>query len=116
VQDLDYDEALSSADRATEYRPDSIRAWFVAARVARAPGTIRAVDAAIDRIEHGLGWSARDPALRAEYCALLLERAQRSRLPADADRAERELAKLAADDPENLEVRDQLEQARDLPR
>jgi hypothetical protein len=74
---------LAAADRATELRPDSIRHWFVASRLALRGGTILDVDAALDRIEQGLERSPADPILRREHATLLTERALRGRLDAD---------------------------------
>src|SRR5690606_7759588 len=45
--------------------------------------------------------SPRDPALRTEHAALLLERAQRSQLPTDVEAALAALEDLVADDPVN---------------
>jgi O-antigen ligase len=102
------DNDLAAADRATELRPDSIRTWFVAARVAESAGTILAVDAALDRIEAGLDRSPRDPILRAERASLLLEYARRSQRPADVDAAVEALEALVADDPTHTGYRREL--------
>lgn len=91
--------SLADADRAVALRPDSIRGWYIAARVAaRGPG-LTDLDAALDRIEAGLAVSPADPALRTERSRLLLERAQRSVLPEDLARAVADLQVLVADDP-----------------
>jgi O-antigen ligase len=91
--------ALAAADQATRLRPDSIRAWYVAAEVARAGGTIRDVDAALDRIEAGLDRSPRDPALATARADLLLDRAGRSGLLVDIERAIADLEGLSRRDP-----------------
>lgn len=91
--------ALRHADRAAALRPDSIRAWYVAARVAADGPALTDLDAGLDRIEAGLERAPTDPALRAEHGVLLLERAQRSGLAGDVDRAVESLQTLVAEDP-----------------
>jgi O-Antigen ligase len=93
--------ALAAADRATQLRPDSIRAWYVAARVAATGATIRDVDTGLDRIDAALARSRRDPILRAERADLLLDRAQRSGDRADLARAIEALTALTRDDPQD---------------
>ena len=73
---------VAHADDATRLRPDSIRTWYVAARIAQRGDALTDVDAALDRVQHGLDRSPRDPALRVLYGELLVERAARSRLAA----------------------------------
>jgi cytochrome c-type biogenesis protein CcmH/NrfG len=68
-------------------QPNSIRNWFVASRVAGRGEAITSLDVAIAYIESGLDVSPRDPALRAELARLLVDRAARSGLPDDLDRA-----------------------------
>lgn len=92
---------LADADRATALRPDSIRNWFVASRIAREGGTIRDVDHALDRIDSGLDRSPRDPALLTERSDLLLDRARRSGSAADVGAAVDALTQLVADDQNN---------------
>lgn len=91
--------ALVAADRATSRRPDDIDAWYVAAQVASTPPGLLAVDAGLDRVEAGLRWSPRDPALRSLHEALLVERALRSGLPSDLRTAAAAAEALVADDP-----------------
>ena len=91
--------ALHDADRATRLRPDSIRTWYVAARVAQRGDALTDVDAALDRVQQGLERSPRDPALRDLYGELLLERASRSRLADDIALARRELERMVRDAP-----------------
>jgi hypothetical protein len=97
--------ALHEADRATQLRPDSIRAWYVAARVAERGDAITDVDAALERVLQGLDRSPRDPALRVLYGQLLVERAARSRLADDIATARRELARLVAGAPHDPRLR-----------
>jgi len=78
------ERALAEADRATRLRPDSIRTWYAAARVAARGAALTDVDAALGRARSGLRRSPRDPALRLEYADLAVERAARSGLPDDA--------------------------------
>jgi hypothetical protein len=78
---------LRDADHATRLRSDSIRTWYVAARVAARGPALTDVDAAVARVERGLQESPRDPALRVLAADLLVERAVRSELDADAGRA-----------------------------
>jgi O-antigen ligase len=106
--------ALRDADEATRLRPDSIRAWYVAARVAQRGEALTDVDAALDRVLAGLDRSPRDPALRVLYGELLVERAARSRLGVDIDLARRELARLVADAPHDPRLRKDLVTARSL--
>ncbi len=97
--------ALQDADRATRLRSDSIRAWYVAARVAQRGDALTDVDAALDRVTQGLHRSPRDPALRVLYGELLTERAARSRLADDIATARRELARLVAGAPHDPRLR-----------
>jgi hypothetical protein len=79
--------ALRDADHATRLRPDSIRTWYVAARIAARGPALTDVDAAVTRVERGLRESPRDPALRTLDADLLVERAVRSGLDDDRVRA-----------------------------
>ncbi len=90
---------LRDADHAIQLRPDSIRAWYVAARIASRGPALTDVDAAIARTRRGLEQSARDPALRHLYAQLLVERAVRSDLADDRDRAREVLARYLRDAP-----------------
>ena len=78
---------LRDADHATRLRPDSIRTWYVAARIAARGPALTDVDAAVARVERGLRESPRDPALRQLDADLLTERAVRSGLAGDRARA-----------------------------
>jgi Lipid A core - O-antigen ligase and related enzymes len=98
--------ALQHADAATRLRPDSIRAWYVAARLSERGGALTDVDAALDRTLQGLDRSPRDPALRVLYGELLVERAARSRLGADIETARRELDRLVAGAPHDPRLRE----------
>jgi O-antigen ligase len=106
--------ALAEADEATRLRPDSIRAWYVAARVAQRGEPLTDVDAALDRVRHGLDRSPRDPALRDLYGELLVERASRSQLADDIGLARRELAHLITDAPHDPQLRQDLVTANSL--
>jgi O-antigen ligase len=97
--------ALREADQATRLRPDSIRTWYVAARIAQRGDALTDVDAALDRVERGLDRSARDPALRDLYGELLVERAARSGLAGDIETARRELDRLVAGAPHDPKLR-----------
>ncbi|MDQ1481902.1 MAG: hypothetical protein QOI44_2763 [Actinomycetota bacterium] len=97
--------ALREADDATRLRPDSIRTWYVAARIAQRGDALTDVDAALDRVERGLDRSARDPALRDLYGELLVERAARSGLAGDIETARRELDRLVAGAPHDPKLR-----------
>jgi hypothetical protein len=79
--------ALRDADRATRLRSDSIRTWYVAARIAARGPALTDVDAAVERVRRGLRESPRDPALRILNADLLVERAVRSGLADDAAHA-----------------------------
>jgi O-antigen ligase len=91
--------ALADADAATRLRPDSIRTWYVAARVAQRGEALTYVDVALDRVRQGLNRSPRDPALRDLYGELVVERAARSGLADDIERARQALAPMVADAP-----------------
>jgi O-antigen ligase len=93
----DVPAALRDADDATRLRSDSIRTWYVAARIAQRGDALTDVDAALDRVQQGLDRSPRDPALRDLYGELLVERAARSRLASDISAARRETDRLVAD-------------------
>ena len=92
-------EAMEAADRATARRPDDTDAWYVAAQVAASGPSLLALDAGLDRVEEGLRWSPRDPALRDLREALLVERALRSGLPLDLRNARRATEERVAADP-----------------
>ncbi len=100
--------AVAAADRAAARRPDDIDAWYVAARLASTPAGLPAVDAGLDRVEEGLSWSPRDPALRALRTDLLVERALRSGLRDDLDAAERAARDRVVDDPSGPRAHRQL--------
>jgi len=97
--------ALREADDATRLRPDSIRTWYVAARIAQRGDALTDVDAALDLVQQGLDRSPRDPALRDLYGQLLAERAARSGLGGDIATARREIDRLAADAPHDPKLR-----------
>jgi O-antigen ligase len=101
----DVPTALRDADDATHWRSDSIRGWYVAARIAQRGEALTDIDAALDRVQQGLDRSPRDPALRDLYGRLLVERAARSRLERDIATARAELDRLAADAPHDPTLR-----------
>jgi hypothetical protein len=92
---------LRDADRATRLRSDSIRTWYVAARVAARGPALTDVDAAVARVARGLQRSPRDPALRGLNADLLVERALRSGLDDDRARARTVVVGYLAAAPEN---------------
>jgi len=96
---------LADADHATRLRPDSIRTWYVAARIAARGPALTDVDAAIARVEHGLGQSPRDPALRVLDADLLVERAARSGLGEDRARARAVVERDLRDAPQEPDLR-----------
>jgi hypothetical protein len=91
--------ALRDADHATRLRPDSIRTWYVAARIAARGPALTDIDAAVARAERGLRESPRDPALRKLDADLLVERAVRSGLDDDRVRARARVDAALADAP-----------------
>jgi putative inorganic carbon (hco3(-)) transporter len=95
---------LRDADRATRLRPDSIRTWYVAARIAARGPALTDVDAAIGRVERGLQESPRDPALRVLDADLLVERAVRSGLDDDRDRARTVVERYLRDAPQEPDL------------
>lgn len=95
---------VRDADRATRLRPDSIRTWYVAARVAARGPAITDVDAAIERVERGLKESPRDPALRVLDADLLVERAVRSGLDDDRNRARAVVTRDLRDAPQEPDL------------
>ena len=97
----DHLAALAAADAATGLRPDSIDTWLVAADVAAAGDSLLDIDAALDRLDVALGRSPLDPALADRREQLLVERAQRSQLPADLDAAQDAVTARLAVDPAN---------------
>ena len=106
--------ALRHADAATRLRPDSIRAWYAAARIAQRGDALTDVDAALDRVLVGLDRSPGDPALRVLYGELLVERATRSLLPTDIATAQSELGRMVAGAPHDPRLRKDLVTARSL--
>jgi putative inorganic carbon (HCO3(-)) transporter len=99
--DGDQRTALIAADRATVLRPDSIDAWYLAARVAAAGGSLIDIDVALDRVGSGLARSPKDPALLDLQEELLVERALRSGSSIDADLARAAVEERMANDPGN---------------
>lgn len=95
---------LADADRATRLRPDSIRNWYAAARIAERGSALTDVDAAVTRVDKGLRRSPRDPALRVLDADLLTERAVRSGLEDDRVRARVVVAGYLADAPNEPEL------------
>lgn len=91
--------ALALADDATRLRPDSVRTWYVAARIAARAPALTDIDRALDRVTGGLARSPHDPALLDERLALLVERARRSCLPHDIRAADEDATTRLADDP-----------------
>jgi tetratricopeptide (TPR) repeat protein len=97
----DHLAAVDAADRATDLRPWSIDGWYAAAGIAAAGPSLLDLDAALARMEAGLARSPRDPALLDRREQLLVERAQRSGLIEDLDRAEAAVRDRIAVDPAN---------------
>ena len=95
---------LPDADHAARLRGDSIRTWYVAARVAARGPAITDIDAAVARVERGLRESPRDPALRRLHADLLAERAVRSGLDDDRARAQAVIVSYLADAPNEPEL------------
>lgn len=107
-------DALAAADRATTWRPDSIDAWYLAARVAVAGDSLVDVDIALDRVESGLWWSPTDPALLDLREQLLVERALRSGSAIDVQLAHAAIDDRIDRDPANElhpSMREQLDRA-----
>jgi hypothetical protein len=97
----DQARASEAADAATRLRPDSLDTWYVAAGVAARGPSILDVDAGLDRVESGRRRSPADPALADLHERLLAERAVRSGLAADQDRARAASRERIAADPAN---------------
>jgi putative inorganic carbon (HCO3(-)) transporter len=95
---------LRDADHATRLRPDSIRVWYAAARIAARGPALIDVDAAIVRVEHGLRDSPRDPALRELDADLVVERAVRSGLDDDRTRARTVVTRYLRDAPNDPDL------------
>jgi hypothetical protein len=95
---------LRDADRATRLRSDSIRTWYVAARIAARGPALTDVDAAVERVQRGLRESPRDPALRILNADLLVERAVRSELADDAARARTVVGDYLRDAPNEAQL------------
>jgi O-antigen ligase len=95
---------LRDADHATRLRSDSIRTWYVAARIAARGEAITDVDAAVVRVERGVRESPRDPALRVLHVDLLVERALRSGLADDRERARAVVTRYLVDAPNEREM------------
>ncbi|MFT7473580.1 MAG: O-antigen ligase/Flp pilus assembly protein TadD [Verrucomicrobiales bacterium] len=93
--------ALRAADRARDRRPDSIRYDFIAARAASAGGTADDFRTSLDRLQHGLALSPKDPAFLTEQANVLLEIARRSTDERDLDVAMDALEERDALDPNN---------------
>ena len=102
--DASGNKGLGNADHATRLRSDSIRTWYVAARIAARGPAITDVDAAVARAEHGLQRSPRDPALRVLNADLLVERAVRSGLDDDRERARAVVTAYLADAPDEPQL------------
>lgn len=96
--------ASALAGRAAARRPDDIRLWFAAGRIAARAPMITGLDTALDRIDAALRRSPADPVLRAEQASLLADRAGRSQLPEDAAAAAAAHRDLLAGDPTNASL------------
>lgn len=94
-------QALAAADTARDRRPDSIRYDFIAARVAARTGTLDGFRNALERLDHGLSTSPRDPALLEERGIILLEIARRDPDRSSLDEALTALEALDEADPRN---------------
>ncbi len=81
------DRAEIVADEALAMRPQSIRLAYAASLVHANGPTLRDLDEAIAILERSLEQHPADPPLRTDYVFRLVERARRSALPIDADRA-----------------------------
>jgi O-antigen ligase/Flp pilus assembly protein TadD len=92
---------LRAADSARDRRPDSIRYDFIAARAASAGGTIDDFRTSLDRLEHGLALSPKDPAFLTEQANVLLEIARQSTDERDLDVALDALEERDLLDPNN---------------
>ena len=89
ARSTDSERARAFADTAIRLRPDSLRVWFVAARVAARGPAITDLDRALTALERGFEIAPGDPALILEYADALTSRAQRSGLEPDAATARR---------------------------
>jgi O-antigen ligase len=96
------------------YRPDQLRYRLLASRADEALGSIAGLDRAIAQVDDALDVSPKDPVARSEQARLLLERAQRTGIPADAAKARRALERLTHDDPRNAQTLLRLGLAREL--
>ncbi len=81
------DRAEVVADAALALRPQSVRLAYATAAVHANGPTLLDLDEAISILEAALARHPGDPALRTEYVFRLVERARRSGLPDDVDRA-----------------------------
>jgi tetratricopeptide (TPR) repeat protein len=104
LNDAGSGRTVTDPARAAHLRPDQLRYRLVAARADEATGSIVGLDRAIAQVDDALGVSPKDPVARSEQARLLLERAQRSGIPADATRARRTLERLVRDDPRNAQT------------
>jgi len=101
----DHVAARQAADEAHRLRPDSFRTWFTGAAVAASAGDL---DLALDRIDHSLDLSPRDPRLLATRAGFLLDRARRSGTEEEVAAAVAAWEERVAGDPNNADNHLQL--------
>jgi len=99
MSETDRISALAHADAARDLRPDSIRYDLIAARIAREPASIDALEAALQRLDDGLANAPNDPALLIERAGILLDVALVTGTPDDLLAALRALESRSRSDP-----------------
>jgi len=101
TSETDRDTALAHADAARDLRPDSIRYDLIAARIAREPASIEAMQGALQRLDDGLNSAPNDPALLIERAGILLDIARSTESADDLLQALRALEDRDRTDPNN---------------
>lgn len=95
----DLDDAIATAERAVDLRPDDLRYRSVAIELRRERGSLADIDAALEHATAALRWSSDDPIALDARATLLLDRAAITGTASDVDAALNAWRRLVERDP-----------------